>query len=271
MKFYGRRYKLTVGTLEVSALDIKFQVTKSTKPQPNTCEVQIWNLSAEHRAQLATPKALPMRLEAGYKEGMAIIYLGEVRSLVSMVEGSDIITKFSTGDSEKEMQNARLNVPIGAGAGPDQVMQLLVQGLGVSPGNVQQAVAKLRARGSAEVYGKRGVISNHVAQELTDLCRSAGLEWSVQDGKMQILDLNKPLDGQAFVLSADTGLVGSPTVDMKGIVEATCFLMPLLNPGRMVMFDAVNLKGGYKVIHVEYTGDSKGNDWYAKITGKKVI
>lgn len=269
MRYFDRRVRCTVGTLEVSALSIVFKVTKSLKPEPNTCEVKIYNLSAEHRGQIATAKKLPLRLEAGYADGMATIFLGEVRTMQSVFDNTETITTLSTGDSEKEVQKNRLNVPIGAGASPDYVMGQLAQALGVSPGNVAAAQSKLRAKGYADVYGKRAVISGHVSQEMSDLCKSAGLEWSIQDGRMQILDLNQPLDGQAFELSSDTGMVGSPTVDQKGFVEVKSFLNPLMNPGKKVSLEAENIKGGYRIIHVEYSGDTHGNEWYSTINCQK--
>ena len=281
MKFFQRQYRVTVGNdgsnnaLQFNTLDVKFKATKSIpangkKAKPNTCTIEIWNLNADHRAALATPKKVPLRLEAGYKDGMGVIYLGEIRALESRVEGPDVITKLSTGDSLKEIQKARLNVGIPPGARTDEILAMLVEGLGVGAGNVQQAMAKLRATGSADVFGKRSVISGHAAQELTDFCRSAGIEWSIQDGKMQLLDLNKPLEGTAIEISPDSGLIGSPTVDHLGFVEAKVLLLPILNPGRLVSFNAENLKGGYRIIHVEYEGDTYGQDWFAKITCQKL-
>jgi len=40
-----------------------------------------------------------------------------------------------------------------------------------------------------------------VKDELNDLCRSAGIEWSIQDGHLQFLDLNQPTDALAVKLS----------------------------------------------------------------------
>lgn len=268
-KIFGREYKLTVATFDVSALRVQFDITKTLKPTPNTCEIKLYNLTQEHRNELATPKKLPVRLQAGYKGALAQLYLGEVRRARSVTEGSDVITYLSTADSEDPLQKTRLHRPVGAGASPADVLPMLVAALGVGEGNAKQMVAKLRARGAANVYGKRAVLSGHAAQELTDFCRSAGIEWSIQDGRLQFLDLNKPLEGTAVELSADTGLVGSPTVDSKGLAEAKCAMIPLLQPGRKVAFNSEHLKGGYRIIQAKYNGDSHGEEWHTTITCKK--
>lgn len=269
MSLFKRAISLTVGTFEVSNLDIAFSVTKTLKPEPNTAEIRITNLSPDHRKTIQTPKRLPVRLEAGYIGNLASLYLGEMRSSESVIAGPDVITTLTSADSEDPLRKARLNVPIGAGHGADKVMFLLVDALGVNAGNAQQMVNTLKSRGSAAVYGKRGVISGHVKDELNDLCRSAGIEWSIQDGKMQFLDLNQPTDALAVKLSSETGLIGSPTVDNKGLAECTCLLIPQLTPGRKVSFETPSLQGGYRIIRVEYSGDTFGNEWTAKIQAKK--
>lgn len=269
-EFFDRKYRLVCGQLDVSELDIAFKVTKTNKPKPNTCTIKIWNLGPENRALLATPKNLPIRLDAGYRDGIATIFLGEVRTLQSATVGTDIITTLSTGDSEKAVQKAHLNVPIGAGAGPDQAIRLIANAMGVGEGNTQAAIAKIRTKGFANVYGKRAVLSGHASQELTDLCKSAGLEWSIQDGKIQVLDLNKPLEGTAFLVSADTGMIGSPTVDHKGFVECTMFLLPILRIGSKVQFDAENMKGLYRVIHLEFKGSNREQEWQVKMVCQRI-
>lgn len=267
-QIFRRAYRLVVGDLDLSNLAISFSVKKSLKPAPNVCEIRIRNLSQDHRNLLATPKSLPVRLEAGYVGALATLYLGEMRSVQSTIEGPTVVTELTSADSEDPHRKAKMNVPI-SGKSPAEVLQLMVQGFGVGPGNAAQMAGNLRKRGFADVYGKRAVISGHLRNELNDFCKSAGIEWSVQDGKFQFLDLNKPLEGQAVELSAETGLVGSPTVDNKGLASATSLLQPLLVPGRKVSFQAVNLKGGYRIINVEYTGDTASQEWYAKLQCRK--
>lgn len=265
---FKRAYRLVVGELDVSNLDISFSVKKSLKPEPNTCEIRIRNLSPEHCNLLATPKKLPVRLEAGYVGALSVLYLGDMRTVATTKEVTETITELTSATAEDQHRKAKMNVPI-SGKAPWEVLEAMVKGFGVGEGNAKQMIAALKSRGTASVYGKRAVISGHLRDELNDFCKSAGIEWSVQDGRFQFLDLNKPLEGLAVEISSEHGMVGSPTVDNKGLANATCLLVPELVPGRKVSFQALHLKGGYRITNIEYSGDTAAQEWYAKFQAKK--
>lgn len=271
-KLFGRAYRLVVGELDVSSLDIRFEVKKTLKPEPNTCDLRIYNLSEESRKKLETPKGgkLAVRLDAGYEDQTSQIYLGEVRSAQSSIDDADIVTELTTGDGEKAIHKARLTRPIGPGAKTGDVLLELCKALGVGMGNASQVASKLASKGFAQVHGKTGsVLHGRVADQITDLCRSCNLEWSIQDGNIQILDRGFALQGKSILLSGSSGLIESPTVDTNGVLEATCLMIPDLRPGVLVTVDTLGVKGGYRVTHVTYTGDTRGTEWYAKIHGKR--
>ncbi len=287
---FGRLYSLVVapagspGTLgaiestmglDLSSLRIAFKVKKSTRPEPNTATVQVSNLADSSRRVLEGKGKLVMRLEAGYiTTGTSQLYLGEVRSAWTEWEGPTSITTITTGDSEKEIQEARIHVPIGTGVPVEHALRSIAKALKVGDGNLPQALASLKLKGVAAMFGPGTVISGNAGRELTDFCRSAGLEWSVQDGQLLILDVNKPLTDKAVELTKDSGLVGSPTIDYNatsktkkgGIyVKAKAFIIPELAPGRKVVFDSKFVKGGFRIEEVEYTGDTHGQPWYADL------
>ena len=79
MNFKRRAHKLTIDNFELSGLSITFKVTKSLKPEPNTCNLKIFGLSETHRRQLETSKAVPVRLEAGYKNALIVVDVRRIR------------------------------------------------------------------------------------------------------------------------------------------------------------------------------------------------
>lgn len=254
---------------EVSNLDCVFKVKKNLKPEPNTCELKLYNLAGPTRRVLEGAKKLTLRLEAGYVGAVCQLFLGEVRSARTSREGPDIITEVSTGDSEKEIQESRINMSIGPKVPASVALESIARALKVGLGNVPVAAAKLAAKGVTP-FGPGTVISDNAARALTDYCRSADLEWSIQDGVLQILDRAKALDSMAVFLSADTGLIGSPTIDNKGLVTATALIQPDLIPGRKVVLNTIAHKGdGYRIEECEYTGDTAGNDWQVKMSLRK--
>lgn len=256
--------------VQLNNLDCVFHVKKNRKPEPNTCELKIFNLSEATRHLLSTPKKLVLRLEAGYPGAVAQLFLGEVRSAHSYKEGSDVITEVSTGDSEKELQTSRIALSIGPKVPSNVALTAIARSLGVGLGNVPIAAAKLAAKGQA-FFGPGTAIYGHAAEMLTDFCRSADLDWWIDDGVLVIVDRGKALEGLAVLLASDTGLVGSPTIDNKGLVTAKALIQPDLRPGHKVAFDTLTLKAsqGYVIHECEYTGDTAGTDWYVKFQAKK--
>lgn len=266
---FGRAYNVTIDTLDVSDLRCSFKIKKNLKPIPNSCEIKVWNLSDASRDRLGSKAVLPVRVEAGYETtGTAQLFLGEVRSADHEVQGADIVTEVSCGDGDKAHQT-RLHLSIGPSLPVSAVLESIVKALGIGEGNTKSIGKVLAAKGVLNMYGSGSAISGYAWRALQDLCRSAGLEASVQDGNIQILDLNKALEGKAVSLSAATGLIGSPTVDRKGVVKAKSLIIPELTPGRLVVFDSRFVKGGYRLQAVEYSGDTHGTEWYAEIECKK--
>lgn len=256
--------------VELSALDCTFQVKKSLKPEPNTCELRLFNLAESTRRLLETPKKLALRLEAGYPGAVAQLYLGEVRSAYSFREGPDIVTECSTGDSEKELQAAHIALSVGPKVPASQALNAIAGALKVGTGNVNIMTAKLAAKGVV-LFGPGTAIFGSARRALQDICDSADLEWSIQDGVLQILDRGKALEDRAVLLSADSGLLGSPTIDNKGLLQAAALIQPDLRPGRKVAFDTLSFKSnqGYRIEECEYSGDTRGTDWTVKFHAKK--
>lgn len=279
MKLSDRQWNLTVSTeggnaLDVSALDISFKVKKKLKPVPNNAEIRIFNLNKESRRKIEEAERPTIRLEAGYLEGMCQLYLGQIRSGFSVVEGPDIITHLWTGDSEKEVARARIASPIGPGAPVDQVLFTIAKKLGIGLGNIDFAAKTLRDKGILSLHPHGGAIVGNVARELTDFCRSAGLEWCIDDGKLVFTALNGALGSpnDAVVLRSGTGLIGSPSLNNnnKGEVDAVCLIQPNLRPGHLVVFDTFSVTGGYRIEEVTYEGESYGTPWFAKLKCRKI-
>lgn len=281
-ELFNRAVDVTVNTTRFTQLDCAFKIEKSLKSEPNTCELRIYNLNAEHRSaleQLNPPtkagsalakkkekthkatRGIPVKIEAGYEGNLSLLWLGDLRSAKSLHDGSDWITVLESGDGEKAWQNARMNVSYGPKTPVDTVIRAMVRALGVGEGNLSQIVHKIQVAGAGKILPHGTVISGRVARELTDWCRSCDLEWSIQDGALQIIDRGKALAGRAIKLSSDTGLVGSPTVDIDGILTCKMKMIPDVRPGTLIVMNAERLKGAYRIQKASWSGDTSGGDW----------
>jgi hypothetical protein len=118
-----------------------------------------------------------------------------------------------------------------------------------------------------------------VASELDHLLKSRGFTWSIQDGQLQVLQVDGALGDSIIRLAADTGLVGSPehgnpekeepltqlsndaadvgfsvTAHKKkgpAVLKVKSLLQPGLKPGRRVKVEARGVNGVFRIETVD--------------------
>jgi hypothetical protein len=278
---YPRSCEVQVGSVLVPAdpgtgFHVEFKIKRgvhvtagSLKPQPNTCSLKMWNLGVSTQQQIAasagTPGIVPAVISAGYFGHRATVFNGQLRAANTVTNGDDSITELTTGDGDHALQQ-RLNLSFGKGATSSQVLQAIISALGVGAGNLQNAIALLNASPiGGQLYARGLAMKGSAAEAMTDLCRSAGLAWSIQDGALQVTQLGQPLPGESLLLDSGHGMVGSPTVDTMGILSVTTAMIPGVVPGLTVSIQGSHLQGTYRVIGVETEGDNFENRWFHHI------
>ena len=306
---FGRVAILTIGTLEIRNNRIGFSVEASIKPQPNKATIQVYNLNPDHRSQIEQLGSVPVRLDVGYEGGTQTIFLGDLRTCPTVKDGPDLITVVESGDGERAVQTARVSVSVAKGTPVDQVLRDVALALGVTDdttttrakqkaadaakkkallaltpgasldeinavstgvqkGNLDQAVDKLKSLGVG-IFPAGTVLTGSAAREMSSICKSLNLEWSIQKGKLVILERGRALEGEAVALSKYTGMIGSPTVDNKGILSVSSLMNPEIFPGRLLVLDGDRLQGQYRIEDCTYVGDTRTNDWRIDMHGKR--
>lgn len=299
---FDRRVEVQVDTLDVSGLHVAFRVTKTTKKEPNTCELTIFNLSKSSRetiAQLANPT---VQIKAGYfgrdeqddvqasvdaalggggasDRGFGLIFLGDLRDAHSSKEPPNWVTTLESGDGEKSTRFSRINKSFASGTNLATVMTEVSKSMGVGIGNA----AKKAQSGNLLEAGKEflnGItMSGQSSKELDRIVKSAGLEWSIQDGALQLLDPGKPLEDVSVVLKPGTGLIGSPTIGNDGVIKLRSLLNADIVPGRQIDVTSrvlsgqgtgVTGTGRFRAERVEYIGSNFDRDYYCDIEAKEL-
>ena len=128
---------------------------------------------------------------------------------------------------------------------------------------------------------------------LRDVSRSTGTQWSIQNGVVQTVPVNSYLPGDAIVLTSQTGMVGVPEQTVDGIV-ITALLNPQFQVAGRVQIDNASIAqtldtsgfyvpydsftgfqylakiapndGTYRILVCGHQGDTRGNEWYSKLT-----
>lgn len=289
---YNRSSTITVGTVQVAnigqqrGLDLSFTVKRTLKAgEPNTCDLKIYNLSAASRKALeqssqkstivqAPPTGIPtvagqpvniipVQIDAGYVGHTSTIFLGELRSAQSVTDGPDIVTELNTGDGDTALALQRINQAFPTGSTATQVVKALLMQMGVGNGNLA-AVSSTFSSAQGNLFQRGAVLKGNAAAHLNTICSSVGVEFSVQGGQAQFLPLGQPLAGQSYSLSSSSGLVGTPTVDSAGICSFVTFILPGIVPGAPINIDSVFVQGNFRIVSVEISGETFGNDWYCK-------
>lgn len=276
-----------------TGLDTSFHIQRgihvtaaSFKPQPNTCDLRIWGLTRDHRNALAKStattqvqpgtkqKVVPCIINAGYAGGAkSVKFSGELRAACFVTDGADkYVAELTTGDGDQALTQARLNLAIAPGSTMSTVFQQILTALGVQPGNMQKALAQIGASPvAAQIFAKGTVLKGSAAEILSDLCRSTGFSFSIQNGALSFTAINQPLDGQAIQIDEEHGLVGNATVDTKGVLSFKTLMLPNLVPGVKLSVSAINVQGGFRVMSVETIGDTsiESNDWHDKVDAQR--
>jgi hypothetical protein len=272
-----RAVRVIVGTSAsakvIEGLRVQFKVKKTTTKEPNCAEVSISNLSETSRASLQS-KGVRVILEAGYVGNLAQIFSGDARYISHVREGADWVTKVDLGDGERAYRWARVSESFKAGTTVAAVVSKVAGALGL---DTSAAVALVREK-VREQFTQGFTAHGRASDELDRLLTGRGLEWSIQDGRLQVTEVGKPAPGTAILLSASTGLIGSPaygspekkdgenpsTAKKKHVLKVKSLLQPGIRPGARVQLDSLSVKGLFRVEAVTHTGDTHGGDWQSE-------
>lgn len=289
MKQYLRSCQLIVATasgdgLDLSRLTIRFKVKKTDTQTPNAAEIRVYNLSADTISQIRR-EFTQITLQAGYEGNTGVIFAGTIKQVRTGREaGTDVYIDIDAGDGDIDYNNAIVNTTLSAGARQiDQVNAASRAMTNTSQGYIPDLGSNSLPRGKV-LYGM-------ARDYLRQSAESSGTSWSIQDGKLQMVGLNTTLPTQAVILNSKTGLIGQAEQTNDGI-KARCLLNPMLKIGGRVQINeadilsakidntdksspvnsapSVTADGFYRVLMVEYSGDTRGNDWYADVVCQSI-
>ena len=267
----NKDYTLTLDRTRIRGLDVSFEVQRSTRHEPNKATIKVWNLNPDHRRELQSlsrthgPGRIACQLDAGYVGSTQVIFSGQLQTASSVPEGPNFVTSVEGQDSGHAYRTARVNESFAPGTSIEIVARRLVAALGVGEGNLSSEIAGIAFLAGGTSFSDGTTISGRASDELTELLRSCGLRWSVQNGIVQILRRNHALQSTAVRLSPSTGLVGIPSVDADGKVMVRALMIADLYPGRQVQIDSAEVSGLHRIEKTKHTGNTDGQEWYVDL------
>lgn len=282
---YDRVYELTIAGQDgqgriITDLEIAFEVTKSVLSFPNLANIKLYNANQDTKA-LLQKKYTQVILNAGYRGNSRLLFKGEVRNVFQTRKGVDAILEIYAGDGERDWQNSSFNKTFTESVSIQRVVkEVLASFTELSVGALQgvpDIADKLRGR----------TLSGSSKDVMDQLADEYGFSWSIQDGEILVVPDEEPLEGtQAVLISAATGMIGSPTITEIG-ADVTTLLNPELLPNRGFVIESIaadvqlgNLffrnvprttaEGFYKVQEVVFSGNTRNGEWVANVKGRRL-
>lgn len=247
---------------------ISFDITKTSKKEPNTCQIVVTNLSPSRRSSLQQ-KGVKVLLEAGYQStGVFRVFAGDVRFIDHVRNGADWDTTMHLGDGERSWKYARISESFATGTNASDVLKAHANAMGLDLGNV---VAQ--ADGLSQKLDQGFAAGGFAARSLDLFVKSLRKTWSIQDGQLQILDPYAALDLPIPEISDTSGLVGSPEMGSprkKGKPALVKFQSLLIQtkPGAKVKLVSERYNGYLRVDSCKFEGDTHGGNWFTNIDGE---
>jgi hypothetical protein len=275
-ELYDRVAVLQVDTIVIRDLRFTFRIKRTLRSTPNEAEIHVFNLNENHRNQLASLPSVPCRLSVGYQGAEHVIFAGQLRNCASSYAGATATwdTKLDGVDGASALRTSRLHRSYRPGVKLETVFADLADALGLGRGNAIEVARAANLTGAGNELVSGTVLSGDAAEELEQFCRSCELEYSIQNGTLQLLPLREALAGDVLLVQRDAGLVSDVTKDARGNIAFKMLMTPDLFPGRRVKPNTRTVRGGdYRVTKTEATGDTHGQEWYvtcgAEPTGRQ--
>lgn len=279
---YKRVYDLTIISSDniartIRDLRIQFEITKSVIGFPNLAKIDIYNAAPDTIDALQS-EFTQIVLNAGYEGNVKLLFKGQVRnSFPSRKDVDNIITVYA-GDGQRDWENTYFNKTFAANVTANSVIKDIIE----SFENLDVGALEGLPQSADKIRGQS--LSGSSADLLDEFAKEYGFVWSIQDGEIITTPINAPLSGrEAVVITAATGMIGSPTITYLG-VEVKTLLNPQLVPNTAFIIESVttsvsmgnlyferipktNASGLYKALECIFKGDSREGEWTTFVRG----
>lgn len=275
--------------LDISGFRFTFNVYNADVESPNTAIVKVYNLSDTTRKRIIN-EFNTITLSAGYQNKDAVIFRGNIKQNKTGRERNiDGMLEIRAADGDAQYNFGLFNngqgTSLKSGWTSQQVIDEInkTSGLKIDP-NANNTLGGIVAPRGKVLFGLwRSTASN--------LAATQSARFSIQNGVVTFIPLTGYLPGQAVEINSQTGMIGVPEATDNGI-EVVTLLNPLIKIGTQIHINQQDITqtivkqqwgfpaytsvgpfiadatqtGFYRVLVAEHSGDTRGNEFYTKIT-----
>lgn len=254
-----------IGGTSPYALHISFTIQRQELESSNAAKIQVWNLNKQHLATLEE-KDCHLTLKAGYGSTLPVILSGTVSHSSTKPDGANIMTEIEVVDGLAEIRDTWVSLSYAGKINTKKIIDDLAGQMGVTVTYSYNAEFTDIPNGFSFVGQAR--------HALTKACAVSGLEWSIQNGVLQVKKPGDVMNKEVYVISPETGLISIPervqisNSDSDGTPQVGYDIVYLMNgaagPGDYVQVDSKYLKGFFRIYSLEIDGDNTGGAWQCK-------
>lgn len=251
-----------------NGLTIDFDINFSDGKEPDVSEVTIYNLSDDSINQIK--KDGYCIVNAGYKKlgNKGNILSGDIEEVTTTWQGLDKETKIKVTDGGKKWRKAKISKTYKENTKASMIMRDVINIMGYE-------IVELKPKND-KAYKLGKTVNGFCSDILKMLVKDTESKMFINKNRIIIRDQKKGFD-TGFVLSSETGLIGSPTLnrdntgDKAGGVssdkakkenkeekktwEVKCLLNPKIETDSIIQVKSKVLNGTFRVIKGKHTRD----------------
>lgn len=255
--------------VRVEGLRIVFEALKTRTQATNTGKVAVFNLSEQTRNSIREKDAL-VRLQAGYIDDTRIetLFVGNAAHILHQRLPPDIVTEIELQDGVKDLREVRFGLSFAENTPANTVINDIIRRMGITRRYVENVPGRFVGG-----YSYNGTARG----ALNEVCNRFALEWSIQNGEIQIVKKGQSTNETAVLLTPETGLIHAPERnaytdgDLEGAStnepewKFTSLLNPRLVPGGKVEVESRTVVGTFIIDTVRHYGDTRGSEFFSEV------
>jgi hypothetical protein len=266
----GEFFRTQPNATVVTDLRLSFTVERSLGSDPNTCSITITNLAETTRAAFQT-KPLHIRLDVGFDGNTERLFTGDLRWAHSKRTRTGWDTIMQIADGDRAYRFARVNRSFKSGVTTKTALEETAKSMGLKFPTTLEDAKELFTKFQSGL-----TLSGPSSREMTRLLKPHGMNWSIQNGQLQILRNRDARQEQAILVNQDTGMIGSPEFGSPPqpgkppVLSVRMLIYPSVVPGSKIRVESDEIKGLFRVDRVTHTGDTHGSEWYTTMEAKSL-
>ena len=281
---------------------VEFQTILSIGQTPNHCSVRIYNLSDATANRVKEGEFSLIKIIAGYENTQGVVFFGSIKYTRSgRLDSANTYLDILGSDGDLWYNWAYLNGTIENYTVEESIDQAFkgakfaapTYNIGAARNSIITKLTKsnnyLEKLNLPKGIAPRGKVLYGSARDyFRRMGQNYSFNWSIQQGEISLLPFAASVSGETVVITAQTGLIGFPRVEIDGIHFKT-LLNTGLFPGTLIQLNNASITGflgspniavgfeqqaigarlaedgKYKCLLATHHGDTRGNNWYSDV------